>query len=65
MKEIKGNDGTRIFFPDNAINCRVGESRINHERQSMILYQKNYRNYIACWMKLRKYYKRKDFPEII
>ena len=23
MKEIKGNDGTRIFFPDNAINCRV------------------------------------------
>lgn len=40
MKEIKGNDGTRIFFPDNAINCRVGESRINHEKQSLILYQK-------------------------
>lgn len=38
MKEIKGNDGTRIFFPDNAI--RVGESRINHEKQSLILYQK-------------------------
>lgn len=40
MKEIKGNDGTRIFFPDNAINCRVGKSRINHEKQSLILYQK-------------------------
>lgn len=40
MKEIIGNDGTRIFFPDNAINCRVGESRINHEKQSLILYQK-------------------------
>ena len=40
MKEIKGNDGTRIFFPDNAINCRVGESRINREKQTLILYQK-------------------------
>lgn len=40
MKEIKGNDGTRIFFPDNAINCRVGESRINQEKQTLILYQK-------------------------
>lgn len=40
MKEIKGDDGTRIFFPENAINCRVGEYRINHEKQSLILYQK-------------------------
>ena len=23
MKEIKGNDGTKGFFPDNATNCRV------------------------------------------
>lgn len=23
MKEIKGNDGTKGFFPDNAINCRI------------------------------------------
>lgn len=28
MKEIKGNDGTKGFFPDNAINCRVIKRRV-------------------------------------